>query len=126
MRKIRLVCLIIALTMFTTGPLVRTAASQTSDRQVTILHTSGTLNRIQEFGPPDEPAQGGAARWAAFARQVRETHPNALLMSPGDDVMGTTMFAQYGGIVSADVMTRVGYNVTLATETDIMAGGNTD
>lgn len=47
-------------------------------------------------------------------------------MSPGDDVMGTTMFAQYGGIVSADVMSRVGYNVALATETDIMAGGSVD
>jgi hypothetical protein len=58
MRRIRLICVIAVLGVFAAQPLIPTTASQSTDRQVTILHTSGTFNRIQEFGPPDEPAQG--------------------------------------------------------------------
>src|SRR4051812_20000319 len=83
-------------------------AGRATARELTVIHTSGTFNHIQEFQTADDqPMEGGAARWASEARAIRTAHPNSILVSPGDDVMGTPMFAQYGGIVSADVMSRV-------------------
>src|SRR5579871_95909 len=92
-------------------------------RSLTILHTANTYNHIQEFKPFKQGAQGGAARQAAIIKQVRSAHPNTILLSAGNDVMGTPMFAQYGGVASGEVMSRLTYNAALANQMDLMAGG---
>ncbi len=125
MRRVVMACLLFALVLVPFG--LPTASGMAADRQLTIMHTSGTFNHIQEFQPADDqPMQGGAARWAAEADLIRTGHPNSILVSPGDDVMGTPMFAQYGGIVSADVMSRVKFDAALVTESDMVAGGSLD
>src|SRR5579859_6353487 len=94
-----------------------------AERSLTILHTANTYNRIQEFKPFKQGPQGGAARQAAIIKQVRSAHPNTILLSAGNDVMGTPMFAQYGGVASGEVMSRLTYNAALANQMDLMAGG---
>jgi len=113
--------LLIALIGLCLPPASRAAAA---DQELTILHTANTFNRIQEFKPFNQEAQGGVARRATVIKQLREAHPNAILVSGGNDVMGTPMFAQYGGVASGEVMSRLKYDVALANQMDIMAGGN--
>ncbi len=100
------------------------AAHAADARQLTIIHTGNTFNRIQEYTPFKQPPRGGVARRATVIKELRASHPNSLLVSSGSDVMGTPMFAQYGGVASADVMSLLGYDVALASALDIMAGGN--
>jgi 5'-nucleotidase/UDP-sugar diphosphatase len=120
----RVACLLVILISVGASASTGKAAA---NRELTVIHTSGTFNHIQEFqAADDQPMEGGAARWAAQAKAIRATHPNSILVSPGDDVMGTPMFAQYGGVVSADVMSLVKYDAALVTESDIVAGGNLD
>ncbi len=97
-----------------------------ADRTLTVMHTASTYNRIQEFKPFKQGPQGGAARLATVAKEIRTAHPNAILVSGGNDIMGTPMFAQYGGVASGEVMSRLKYSVALANQLDIMAGGNTE
>jgi 5'-nucleotidase / UDP-sugar diphosphatase len=95
-------------------------------RSLTVLHTASTYNRIQDFKPFKQGPTGGAARRATVLKQIRAADPNTLLVSAGNDVMGTPMFAQYGGVASGEVMSRLKYDVALANQLDIMAGGNTE
>src|SRR5258708_35870831 len=97
-----------------------------TERSLTILHTANTYNRIQEFKPFKQGPQGGAARQAAIIKQVRSAHPNTILLSAGNDVMGTPMFAQYGGVASGEVMSRLTYNAALANQMDLMADGESE
>jgi 5'-nucleotidase / UDP-sugar diphosphatase len=97
-----------------------------ADRSLTVMHTASTYNRIQEFKPFKQGPQGGAARRATVLKELRAAHPNSILVSGGNDVMGTPMFAQYGGVASGEVMSRLKYDVALANQLDIMAGGNTE
>jgi 5'-nucleotidase len=92
-------------------------------RSLTVLHTANTFNRIQEFKPFKQGPQGGVARRATVLKELRAAHPNSILVSGGNDVMGTPMFAQYGGVASGEVMSRLKYDVALANQMDIMAGG---
>jgi len=101
-----------------------TASHAAESRTLTVLHTGSTFNRIQEFKVFNTPPQGGVARRATVVKQLRAEHPNTILVSSGSDVMGTPMFAQYGGVASAEVMSRLKYDAALASSTDIMAGGN--
>lgn len=103
-----------------------TSTTADNGRELTIMHTGSFYNRILEFTPFGQPLQGGAARLAAQANDIRANQPNSLLVSSGSDVMGTNMFAQYGGVVSAEVMSQIGYDVALASQIDIAAGGNID
>lgn len=100
------------------------SAYAADSRQLTIIHTGNTFNRIQEYAPFKQPPRGGVARRATVIKELRTSHPNSLLVSSGSDVMGTPMFAQYGGVASADVMSLLGYDIALASGLDIMAGGN--
>lgn len=97
-----------------------------NSRSLTVLYTGNTFNHIQEFKPFKQPVQGGVARLATAVKELRAAHPNTILVSGGNDVMGTPMFAQYGGTASGEVMSRVKYDVALANQMDIMAGGNTE
>jgi 5'-nucleotidase len=94
--------------------------------QLAIIHTSSTYNHITEFTPFGQPLQGGMARVAAAVGQLRAEHPHSILVSAGRDVPGTSMFTQYGGVAAAEVMSRIGYDVALAAEMDLGAGGSID
>ncbi len=95
-----------------------------AERSLTVLHTANTYNRIQEFKPFKQGPQGGAPRRATVIKQIRAAHPNTILVSAGNDVMGTPMFAQYGGVASGEVMSRLTYDAALANQMDLMAGGS--
>lgn len=123
MKRLAIVLVLLCLALPLSLPTTTTAGS---GRELTVMHTGSFYNRILEFTPFGQPLQGGASRLAAKAKEIRANSTNALLVSSGSDVMGTNMFAQYGGVVSAEVMSQVGYDVALASQIDIAAGGNID
>lgn len=121
-RHLSLLAAIVCAALLVVG--VQVTAQEDSARQLTLAHTSSFYNHIEEFKPFGQPVQGGAARLATAIRAIRDEHPNTLLLSSGRDVMGTPMFAQYGGIASAEIMSRLGYDAALATDVDLGAGGS--
>src|SRR5258706_11235109 len=94
-------------------PTMSRASRAEEIRDLTILHTASTFNRIQEFSVFKTPPQGGVARRATVVQELRKAHANTLLLSAGSDVMGTPMFAQYGGVASAQVMSPLKDNAAL-------------
>lgn len=122
MKRLTVVLVLLCLAM----PLSLTTSNAQGERELTIMHTGSFYNRILEFTPFGQPLQGGAPRLAAKANEIRANSANNLLVSSGSDVMGTNMFAQYGGVASAEVMSQIGYDVALASQIDIAAGGNID
>jgi 5'-nucleotidase len=95
-------------------------------RELTLMHTNSLYAHIQEYTPFGQPLQGGIPRLATSVQAIRAEHDNSLLVSSGRDVLGTTMFTQYGGVVMADVMSQVGYDIALVTAIDLGAGGTID
>jgi 2',3'-cyclic-nucleotide 2'-phosphodiesterase (5'-nucleotidase family) len=87
------------------GSMVVTAQDS---RELTIIHTSGLYDHFEEFTPWQQTAQGGAPRLATAIGELRADHENSLLVSSGRDIVGTRIFAQYGGVVAADLMTQLG------------------
>lgn len=101
-------------------------AQESGSTSLTIMHTSSLYNHIEEFTPFRQPLQGGFARLATAIAEIREEQPNSILVSSGRDIMGTPMFSQYGGVVSADLMSLVGYDAAGITSIDLGAGGSLD
>ena len=66
---------------------------------LTILHTNDLHSRIDPF-PMDggrNQGQGGFARRATLIDQLRQSHPNTLLLDAGDYFQGTPYFNLYKG-----------------------------
>lgn len=101
-------------------------AQEGGETSLTIMHTSSLYNHIEEFTPFRQPLQGGFPRLATAISEIRAEHPNSLLVSSGRDIMGTPMFSQYGGVISAEMMSLVGYDAALVTSIDLGAGGSID
>jgi 5'-nucleotidase/UDP-sugar diphosphatase len=51
---------------------------------------------------------GGAARLVAAIRDLREKHPDLLVLHAGDELVGTPWFSQYDGLADAAFLDRVG------------------
>lgn len=103
-----------------------TAQAQTASRKLTILHTNALFAHIQEFRPRGQALQGGVSRLLTKVRELRAANPANLLLSSGDDVMGTSVFVEYGGVPMGEIMSRIAYDAALASPFDIMAGGSVD
>ena len=101
-------------------------AQEDGEASLTIMHTSSIYNHIEEFTPFGQPLQGGFPRLSTAISEIRDAHPNTMLVSSGRDIMGTPMFSQYGGVVSAEMMSLLNYDAALITSIDLGAGGSID
>lgn len=86
---------------------------QTTETQITILHTNDTHSRLEPFPPDDRRygGLGGAARRATLVRKIRQENPHTLLVDAGDAFQGTPFYNFYHGEADYRVMSAIGYDV---------------
>ncbi len=84
------------------------------DRELVILHTNDTHSQIEPYTYKADTNVGGYLRREALVREVRQQHPNVLLVDAGDFSQGTPYFNFYKGYVELHLMNEMGYDaVTL-------------
>jgi 2',3'-cyclic-nucleotide 2'-phosphodiesterase (5'-nucleotidase family) len=82
---------------------VRVEAQGSRYTLVTLIHTNDLHGRVL---PPDE--NGGLARAATVARQIRAEHPNVIWLDAGDIIHGTPEDYLSGGIATVSAMNAAG------------------
>ncbi|XP_046574533.1 snake venom 5'-nucleotidase-like [Haliotis rubra] len=88
---------------------------------LTILHTNDIHARFEQTNKysgqcgVDDVAEGkcfgGTARLLTKVREQRSLHPNTILLSAGDEFLGTLWFYKYRGAVVARFMNHLRYDV---------------
>lgn len=88
------------------------------DTTVTILYTNDTHSRIDPLphNAIEFAGLGGIAKRSSLVNKIRAETKNILLLDAGDVFQGTPWFEVYGGRVSFEMMSKMGY--------DAMAIGN--
>lgn len=89
------------------------AAQDAADpAHLVILHTNDTHSRMDPFPMDGGPFQGlgGVARRMSLIKQVRDSHPNVLLLDSGDIFQGTPYFNFFGGEIEFKAMSAMGYD----------------
>ena len=111
----------------TTCALALTAGAAQAEFDLTILHTNDFHDRFEPISQYDGPCSaednaagecfGGIARMVTAIEEARgRAGDNVILLDAGDQFQGSLFFTRYGGAVSAEFMTQLGY--------DAMAVGN--
>jgi len=79
---------------------------------LTILHTNDVHSHLDPFPPdhPEFPDMGGFARRAALIEQLRQKHPNLILVDAGDIFQGTPYFNFFGGEPELKLMSDMKYD----------------
>lgn len=81
---------------------------------LTLLYTADVHSRVDPF--PDGfyhrtyAGKGGLARVATMARQIKQQHPNTLLLDSGDYLQGTPYFNFFKGEVELKAYQQAGYD----------------
>lgn len=88
---------------------------------LTILHTNDVHARIEQMNKyggtcsPDDAQEGkcfgGVARRFTKIREIRNTHPNVVLLDGGDQFQGTVWYNYYRGNASAYFINKLNYTV---------------
>ncbi|KAI9292749.1 Metallo-dependent phosphatase, partial [Neoconidiobolus thromboides FSU 785] len=109
---------LLLLTFCTEGSIIR---REDSDYDLTILHTNDVHSRYDQsnkYGTDCTKAQienkqcyGGLARLKTAIDQLREKHPNNLLLDGGDEFQGTMYYTYYKGDITARAMNYLKYDV---------------
>jgi len=101
-----------ATAFLTLGGLSLQSFSESTLKQITILHTNDVHSHIEPFPANDiqYPNLGGVARRAALIEKVREENPNTLLLDAGDIFQGTPYFNIYGGEIEFKLMSMLKYD----------------
>lgn len=81
-------------------------AAQDDGFALVVLHTNDT----HAHHDANRSGDGGAARLATVAAQVRASNDNVLLLDAGDRFTGTLYHQQYRGQDNAQLMTLIGYD----------------
>ena len=78
---------------------------------IIILHTNDTHSQIEplEAGKRDEFC-GGYARRMGYIQQMRNEHPDLIVLDAGDFSQGTPYYNFYHGRVEIEAMNRMGYD----------------
>lgn len=103
------------------SPVVKLGGSLFSSLQeprVTILYTNDTHSRLDPVPPNAREfvGLGGIAKRSSLVNKIRAETKNVLLLDAGDVFQGTPWFEVYGGKISFELMSEMGY--------DAMAIGN--
>lgn len=87
---------------------------QAQHGELVILHTNDTHSQIEPFTYKTDVNMGGFLRREAFIREMRQHHPNLLLVDAGDYSQGTPYFNMFRGNMEVYLMNKMGYEaVTL-------------
>jgi len=91
-----------------------TGVQNSTDYQLTILHTNDQHSRIEPFDASytRNPNQGGFARRAALIQKIRAEEKNILLLDSGDTFQGTPYFNFFGGELEFKLMSMMGYDAS--------------
>ena len=81
------------------------------EKTIIILHTNDTHSQIEplEEGKRDEFC-GGYARRMGYIQQMRNEHPDLIVLDAGDFSQGTPYYNFYHGRVEIDAMNRMQYD----------------
>lgn len=83
-------------------------------KELFILHTNDTHSRIEPMSKSVQPAEyadkGGYVRRATFIKEMREQHPDLLLLDCGDFSQGTPYYNMFRGEVEVKLMNEMGYD----------------
>ena len=77
-------------------------------KELIVLHTNDFQGHIQQEGK-----YAGAAKIAAFVKEIKAQHPAALFLDAGDAISGTPVSSMFEGEPIFDVMNAMGYDVGL-------------
>lgn len=99
-------------------------ASNSTTKEITILHTNDVHSRIEPFADNDKKyaGMGGVARRSAIIKKIRETHTHTLLLDAGDIFQGTPYFNFFNGSVEIDMMNEMKYDCATIGNHDFDAG----
>ena len=103
MRKVYMI-LMLLLTM---------SVASAQQKELFVLHTSDTHSRIEPLEPTSADryrGMGGVARRSAYIKQMRELHPNLLLLDCGDISQGTPYYNMFQGELEIKCMNLMGYD----------------
>lgn len=80
------------------------------NRELVILHTNDTHSQIEPYTYKADTNVGGVLRRDAYINEVRQNHPNVLLLDAGDFSQGTPYFNFFKGYVEITLMNQMGYD----------------
>lgn len=79
-------------------------------RELVILHTNDTHSQIEPYSYQNDVNVGGILRREAYVREMRQQHPQLLLLDAGDFSQGTPYFNFFKGYVEITLMNQLGYD----------------
>jgi 5'-nucleotidase len=93
--------------------LLTVSVASAQQKELFVLHTSDTHSRIEPLEPTSADryrGMGGVARRSAYIKQMRELHPNLLLLDCGDISQGTPYYNMFQGELEIKCMNLMGYD----------------
>jgi 5'-nucleotidase / UDP-sugar diphosphatase len=102
------------------GALAFSAGAAAADYSLTILHTNDFHARFEQISAFDAPCSpedateakcfGGTARLITAVADARARSNNSILVDGGDQFQGTLFYTYYKGAMTAEFMTKLGYD----------------
>lgn len=81
---------------------------------LTLVHTSDTHSCVEPISPhdikPEQADKGGFIRRAALIKELRQEHPDLLLLDCGDYSQGSVYYNIFKGEVEISLMNLMGYD----------------
>lgn len=97
------------------------AGSAFADYTLTLLHTNDFHDRYEPISKSDGPCDaetnqagecfGGSARLVTALAKARARSNNSILVDGGDQFQGTLFYTHYKGVMTAEFMNKLGYDV---------------
>lgn len=85
-----------------------------SAQTLTLVHTSDTHSCIEPISPhdikPKQADKGGFIRRVTLIKELRQEHPNMLLLDCGDFSQGSVYYSLFKGEVEVELMNLMGYD----------------
>ena len=85
-----------------------------SAQTLTLVHTSDTHSCIEPVSPhdikPKQADKGGFIRRVTLIKELRQEHPNMLLLDCGDFSQGSVYYSLFKGEVEVELMNLMGYD----------------
>ncbi len=82
----------------------------TNDTHARFLPTNQIGSTCRDEDRAERSCRGGVARRASLVADVRNQHPNVLLLDAGDQFQGTLFYSRFKGLVAQRTMNALGYD----------------
>ncbi len=83
-------------------------------QSLTLVHTSDTHSCVEPISPhdifPEQADKGGFVRRVSLIKELRQEHPNMLLLDCGDYSQGSAYYNIFKGEVEVSLMNQMGYD----------------